>query len=304
MTSQDVLTSADVSFKAQLMTAGKDVFSGLLGGVAQVAAGHPLDTIKVRLQTQVIVPGEKPAFDGMVDCAKKTLAAEGVKGLYKGCASPLAGAMIINAVLFSSYGQAQQLLAKGKKTEEISLATLSLAGSMAGFTAALIEAPFDLLKIKMQAQVGEGQYRGVVDCARQIVARHGITAMTQGLGATIARNTPAYAAYFYTYEGTRRLMTKPGEQPNLMAACAGGGVSGFAFWGVLYPVEVIKTKLQTDSIIKSERKYKGWFDCWNKTVQEQGYKGLFRGYVPAVVRAVPVNAVVFAAVVTAKQALE
>jgi len=46
----------------------KDLSSGTFGGIAQVASGHPLDTIKVRLQTQQPDPvtGKMP-FDGMVD---------------------------------------------------------------------------------------------------------------------------------------------------------------------------------------------------------------------------------------------
>lgn len=68
----------------------KDIFSGTMGGIAQVLAGHPLDTgififyiyvaipfnspvhvVKVRLQTQTVVPGQEPEFRGMIDCFKK-----------------------------------------------------------------------------------------------------------------------------------------------------------------------------------------------------------------------------------------
>ena len=48
-----------------------------------VASGHPLDTIKVRLQAMPSVAGEAPLYSGMVDCAKKTVQAEGFTGLYK-----------------------------------------------------------------------------------------------------------------------------------------------------------------------------------------------------------------------------
>ena len=69
----------------------KDLVSGTMGGIAQVLAGHPLDTgdlanlliidyktsqlsstlVKVRLQTQTVVPGHEPEFKGMVDCFRK-----------------------------------------------------------------------------------------------------------------------------------------------------------------------------------------------------------------------------------------
>ncbi len=46
------------------------------------------DTIKVLLQTQ---SHTNPVYSGMVDATKKTIQAEGLSGLYKGVASPLAG---------------------------------------------------------------------------------------------------------------------------------------------------------------------------------------------------------------------
>ncbi len=52
----------------------KNLIAGGVGGVCIVLVGHPLDTIKVRLQTQPKVgPGESPLFTGTVDCAMKTI---------------------------------------------------------------------------------------------------------------------------------------------------------------------------------------------------------------------------------------
>ncbi len=54
----------------------KDFVAGCVGGMFQVLSGHPLDTLKVRLQTSGS-PGA-PVFNGMMDCARKTIKAEGV----------------------------------------------------------------------------------------------------------------------------------------------------------------------------------------------------------------------------------
>jgi len=43
-----------------------------------VGVGHPLDTIKVRLQTMTVTPGQAPPYSGALDCARKTIAREGV----------------------------------------------------------------------------------------------------------------------------------------------------------------------------------------------------------------------------------
>jgi hypothetical protein len=51
----------------------------------QVLVGHPLDTIKVRIQTMELVPGQPPPYAGMVDCASKIVKKEGVSALVAAC---------------------------------------------------------------------------------------------------------------------------------------------------------------------------------------------------------------------------
>ena len=47
-----------------------DIFAGTIAGINVTLVGHPFDTLKVRLQTQ---PTDKPIYNGVVDCFKKTL---------------------------------------------------------------------------------------------------------------------------------------------------------------------------------------------------------------------------------------
>jgi solute carrier family 25 carnitine/acylcarnitine transporter 20/29 len=57
--------------------------AGGFGGACLVLVGHPLDTIKVRIQTMVVEPGKEAPYKGTVDCAKKIIAKEGPLGLYR-----------------------------------------------------------------------------------------------------------------------------------------------------------------------------------------------------------------------------
>lgn len=66
----------------------KYFISGGFGGICTVLVGHPFDTIKVRLQTSALT---NQHYNGMVDCASKTIKREGVRGLYKGMSAPIAG---------------------------------------------------------------------------------------------------------------------------------------------------------------------------------------------------------------------
>lgn len=281
-----------------------DIMSGTVGGIAQVAAGHPLDTVKVRMQTQ---PKENPLFSGMIDCFAKTIKNEGIGALYKGAASPIAGAMAHNAGLFFVNGQTKRLVKNlvGKSSgQNLSVSEFFLSGLMTGFIVTIVESPVDLLKCKLQAQVGKGEYSGVFDALRKIYWNYGIRGLYQGAGSVALRNTPCFASYFTGYEYTKSYFTPPGEVPSLAVCFLGGAVAGFLFWGVYYPLDVVKTKMQTDHIDKSKRIYEGTLDCFRQTYRNGGIGNFYKGYVPSTIRGVFVNAAIFWAVNLAKRALE
>lgn len=58
------------------MKTGSNVF--LSGGIANVYAGQPLDTVKVKVQTFPHL------YNSWVTCLKDTFKSEGVRGLYAG----------------------------------------------------------------------------------------------------------------------------------------------------------------------------------------------------------------------------
>ena len=74
-----------------------------------------------------------------------------------------------------------------------------------------------------------------------------------------------------------------------------GALSGYALWIMVYPLDVIKSKIQTDAFDPKSAKYKGVLDCFNKTFAGQGWAGFYRGFGACMLRAGPANAVTFAA---------
>lgn len=64
-------------------------------------------------------------------------------------------------------------------------------------------------------------------------------------------------------------------------------------WFTSYPIDIVKSKMQTDSLNPKEQQYKGTLDCFKKIYQTNGIKGFFRGFTPTILRAAPVNACTF-----------
>ena len=72
------MASEEKSKKGRKVSPIKEFIAGGFGGICLVATGHPLDTIKVRLQTMPKpAPGQAPMYAGTFDCAKKTVTREG-----------------------------------------------------------------------------------------------------------------------------------------------------------------------------------------------------------------------------------
>lgn len=52
----------------------------------------------------------------------------------------------------------------------------------------------------------------------------------------------------------------------------------------IYPVDVIKSKLQTDALDPAKRQYKGMIDCVAKVWRSQGWRGFTGGLGPTLIR--------------------
>ena len=67
-------TTANAKGEKKWLNNVKNLLSGTVGGAAQTIVGHPLDTVKVRLQTT------QGVYSSMVDCFRKTIEMEGFVG--------------------------------------------------------------------------------------------------------------------------------------------------------------------------------------------------------------------------------
>ena len=255
-------------------------------------------------------------YSGMMDCARKTLAEEGLAGLYKGAASPLAGAAAHNAFLFLINGLAKSWLlslkpprAEGDPPHTLSVADQFAAGAIAGGFISIVETPIDLFKVKLQVQRGAKdavghEYSGVFDAAGKVFRAHGIRGWYQGVTATIARNVPAFSLYFGSFNWATKTLTAPDERPTVLTSFLAGSLAGGMFWAPIYPLEMVKTVMQSQPSEPAARKYASTIAATRGILADSGIAGFYRGYLPAVIRAVPVNGAIFAGFAFTKRILD
>ena len=285
-----------------MASAFKDLFSGIVGGGALVLAGHPLDLIKVRLQTQPKpAPGQPPMFRGALDCAMQTVRKEGVRALYKGVASPLVGVPPIYAIVFGAYGFSKRLLMPQGAVEP-SLSVVWWAGCATGVATTVITTPIELVKARLQLQYNrsgeKARYSGFGHCMATVAREEGLRALFRGTVVTLWRDVPGTGAWFLANEVTKRMLIPEGGSKGDLGAGAllfAGGMAGIANWLAIFPLDVIKSRLQTDQSGKYRSGHAGIVQVARELVAEGGVRGLFKGLTPALVRSFPANAACFAA---------
>jgi solute carrier family 25 carnitine/acylcarnitine transporter 20/29 len=111
-------------------------------------------------------------------------------------------------------------------------------------------------------------YSGSVDAAAKILKTYGIKGLFTGLVPTVFRECVGSTLYFTGYEFMMRKFLKPGQKTSdapIHASILSGAFAGLCFWFLIYPVDFIKTSIQTDNL--AQRKYKGMLDVFNEKLK-------------------------------------
>ncbi|XP_048879092.1 mitochondrial carnitine/acylcarnitine carrier protein isoform X1 [Brienomyrus brachyistius] len=272
----------------------KNLAAGGVGGACLLLAGHPLDTIKVCLQTQPRgTCSQNVMYRGTYDCFIKTVSREGLLGLYKGMAAPLAGVTPMMAISFFGFSLGKQLQQPDPYTP-LTHSQIYLAGMLAGTFTTVIVAPGERIKCLLQVQstAGKRKYTGPVDCVIQLFKERGIRSVYKGTMLTLIRDVPSTGLYFLTYEYLKKFLTPEGRSVNELSTpqiLLAGGVAGIFNWLVALPPDVLKSNFQT----ATDGQYRGLRDVLRKLIQEEGASALYKGFNAVMLRAFPANAACF-----------
>lgn len=278
-----------------------EFMGGSVGGALQVIVGQPLDTLKTRAQTAP--PGQ---FKGTLDILQQTVRKEGALALYKGTLSPLIGISAVNSLLFAAFGFCKRVVSP---YPDLTIGQIALAGSGAGAINAVLAAPVEQFKIRMQGQYGSKDDKKLWAVISEQYRRHGLrNGIMRGYWITVVREIPAYAGFYAAYETVKRRLERvqgstlygEGKTATFLTAGAAGGLG---YWLSCYPLDVIKSKVQLAPQPPQQRGLGYIAAEFNEIVGKGGPSALFRGIVPSLIRAVPAAAVTFLGYEITKEAL-
>lgn len=315
----------------QKSSPGINLIAGGTAGLFEALCCHPLDTIKVRMQIYKRVTDQTIKPPGFIKTGKTIYNNEGVLALYKGLGAVVIGIIPKMAIRFSSYEWYRTLLAN-EQTGKVSTGNTFIAGLMAGVTeAVMVVNPMEVVKIRLQAQhiaepivaaatisssatatatatatinsataTAPKHYKNAIHAAYTIVKEEGFGAMYRGVSLTAARQATNQGANFTVYSKLKEYLQSyhnkdvlPSWETSLIGLVS-GAIGPFSN----APLDTIKTRLQKDKTIKSAgtKQASSWKRIaiiGSQLIKEEGFKALYKGITPRVMRVAPGQAVTF-----------
>ncbi|KAI5776598.1 mitochondrial carrier domain-containing protein [Geopyxis carbonaria] len=256
-----------------------------LGGSASCMAAvltHPLDLIKVRLQTL----GAQTARPSMSGTLVTILRTEGVLAIYSGLSASLLRQATYSTTRFGVYEEMKSRL-KTPGGDKPGFGALLTMAFVSGGIGGLAGNPADVINVRMQQDRANppGQrrnYRHALDGLVRMTRTEGVSSLFRGVGPNALRAGLMTASQLATYDHAKALLlTYTPLRDGMGTHFAASLLSGLVATTVCSPVDVIKTRIMTSHDTH------GIWHLLRETTRREGLRWAFRGWVPSFARLGP-----------------
>ncbi|KAI0045310.1 mitochondrial carrier [Auriscalpium vulgare] len=240
------------------------------------------------LQPQVYTQGLKAIGSAIA----KIYAEGGVAAFWVGNGLSVAKILPESAIKFMTYESSKRMFAQYvdhvEDPREISGTSRFMSGGLGGITAQLSIYPIETLKTQMMSSAGEPR-RSLVNAAQRLWALGGLRAYYRGLGAGLLGVFPYSAIDMSTFEALKLayLRSTGKDEPGVLALLAFGSVSGSVGATSVYPLNLVRTRLQASGSSGHPQRYHGIRDVAIKTYEREGWRGFYRGLIPTLAKVIP-----------------
>jgi len=163
--------------------------SGGAAGACSLAFVYSLDYARTRLANDNKSSkkgGGERQFNGLIDVYRKTLATDGVAGLYRGFTISCVGIIVYRGLYFGMYDSLKPVLLQGS-LENSFLGSFFLGWGIT-IGAGLASYPIDTIRRRMMMTSGEAvKYKSSMHAFNEIVKKEGVKSLFKGAGANILR---------------------------------------------------------------------------------------------------------------------
>jgi len=181
-----------------------------------------------------------------------------------------------------------------------------VAGGLAGMMSQAVVYPIDTLKFRTQCETVTGAAKGnalVIETFKKMWRASGVRAFYRGLPMGLIGMFPYSAIDLFTFETlkqgvvNRNMKTKGIKHeedalPSNFSLALMGGFSGAIGASAVYPINLLRTRLQSQGTTAHPRTYTGVLDVTRQTIKGEGFRGLFKGLTPNLLKVVPAVSIV------------
>lgn len=259
---------------------------------------QPVDVVKIRFQLQIepICSQTGSKYQSLFQTIRVIYYEEGLRAFWKG--------HIAAQILSISYNTAQMYAFEKvtKEFAEISPSTASsplaktlthfVAGSIAASVGVLSCQPMDVLRTRFVGQGEPKVYTSYLQAIELVRSREGFRGLYRGLFPAIILYAPVASLTFGSYELFNRAWNRlPLRKFDSIKHAFNGGAAGLLAKLAVYPFDLTKKRLEVVNFDEARSKfgqtrtYSGMMHCFSDIIHTEGFRGLYKGIAPSLLKA-------------------
>ena len=254
---------------------------GTAGALAKTCTA-PLDRLKIIMQissaNQQTAAAKAAASGGLIPAFIAIGKSEGIKGYWKGNVPQVIRILPYSTAMLNSYEFYKQQFGgdQYRETGKLPVASRLMSGALAACTATLVTYPLDIIRLRLSV---DPNMTTMTQVCKAIVKEEGAKAFFKGLPATCLSISPYSALNFCMFDLIKKAI--PGEETAQTVATA-SFIATMLASGTCYPLDTIRRQMQLKS-----SSYANVFDAGKAILARDGVGGMFRGFVPNVIKNAP-----------------
>lgn len=254
---------------------------GTAGALAKTCTA-PLDRLKIIMQissaNQQTAAAKAAASGGLIPAFIAIGKSEGIKGYWKGNVPQVIRILPYSTAMLNSYEFYKQQFGgdQYRETGKLPVASRLMSGALAACTATLVTYPLDIIRLRLSV---DPNMTTMTQVCKAIIKEEGAKAYFKGLPATCLSISPYSALNFCMFDLIKKAI--PGEETAQTVATA-SFIATMLASGTCYPLDTIRRQMQLKS-----SSYANVFDAGKAILARDGVGGMFRGFVPNVIKNAP-----------------
>ncbi|XP_072501428.1 mitochondrial dicarboxylate carrier-like isoform X2 [Notamacropus eugenii] len=261
---------------------GKTTFRWYFGGLASAGATcvtHPLDLIKVHLQTQ------HKANIGFAGTVVRVISVSGFMALYSGLSASLCRQLTYSSTRFAIYHSLRDHVKHNQK-QHLAFYQKVYMAALGGFIGGFLGSPAEMVNVRMQNDVKmpfhmRRNYSHVLNGITRVIKEEGFSTLFSGATLASGRGALMTVGQASCYDQIKQLvLTWTSFSDSLSTHIIASFIAGLCATLLCQPMDVLKTRMM------NAQDYDGIIHCVLKTAQ-LGPLAFYKGTFPAAIRLVP-----------------